>query len=690
MGMKRKEGVLKRALAALLSGALLLSSPGTGTVLAQIAPIAGGGGTGVPVIPGVIPGANPLARLGLPSSTDVSGNLLSQGSLTSAISGARMVLKKLDNGWVAESGRPPDAIVKAQDAAVTLNYRLEKVRRLPQARGDLTAEHVRALESVRDAVQRLELAAAAPEVQAVLERDLLAPRIVRQVEKPLQDLKSLETTGSSLELQKLAAGRVFARERAAETLPAVVPTWNGPAAVPVIAPEPAVQRTVTVQSLSQPPPPAAKVPVEEDGAALTIRSPSLFKTIAAAVALAPIPIVGNVAIHELGHYLAARAAGLKVNEVQLFRHKGGGRLHGHVDRDGGTLKQGLAVSLAGPAASIAHLAVSAAFWGWAFAFGLDQASPGMAMPVAAGLATLGVSSTILNLTTASTAFKRFKDSDIARASDYWRQIRAGYDSEEGIRPVPSALSTSLKRKRIALVAAGIFTALFLVPVVAYGSVQATVIAGILLTAPLLPIVYETLVWSRAEDKGKASWKESLGNAFQAAILSLPVMLLTSFARALIGDTVVFPAAVAALWVLSAIGSQQLAAGSRAEVVGGWQASHDQKYRVDTNTGLLRDVRGHKYGEDRYEEYSPGYVRRGERFVFTTFNAWIGTMWLSGGGLWDLLLYNALFTGAFALRDWIGSRRAPYRAPSDPDSQAHARKFKQLSALPLPVPALAAA
>ena len=42
-------------------------------------------------------------------------------------------------------------------------------------------------------------------------------------------------------------------------------------------------------------------------------------------------------------------------------------------------------------------------------------------------------------------------------------------------------------------------------------------------------------------------------------------------------------------------------------VGGWQASHDQKYRIDPSTGKLRDIRGHKYGSDRYEEYAPGPV-----------------------------------------------------------------------------------
>lgn len=108
---------------------------------------------------------------------------------------------------------------------------------------------------------------------------------------------------------------------------------------------------------------------------------------------------------------------------------------------------------------------------------------------------------------------------------------------------------------------------------------------------------------------------------------------------------------------------------RSIVIGGWQASHDQRYRVDWSSGKLRDVRGHKYGEDRYEERERGPVSKNESIILNSvsFAAGLGLQAL----IWSadpksLAIYALGFGGALlARRAW---RRLnppkPSRAPKD--------------------------
>jgi len=90
-----------------------------------------------------------------------------------------------------------------------------------------------------------------------------------------------------------------------------------------------------------------------------------------------------------------------------------------------------------------------------------------------------------------------------------------------------------------------------------------------------------------------------------------------------------PAFQAAVWAAGGWLLVQRLAELRSTVVGGWQASHDQKYRVGYD-GRVRDIRGHKYGEDRYEEYAPGAVTKTEKTVIGLLAAAAAALWMYAG------------------------------------------------------------
>ena len=102
-------------------------------------------------------------------------------------------------------------------------------------------------------------------------------------------------------------------------------------------------------------------------------------------------------------------------------------------------------------------------------------------------------------------------------------------------------------------------------------------------------------------------KTAVFETAEVGAMALPVAIAAMILRGWLSDPWLLIPAMIALWAAGAWAMRGHLAGLRATVVGGWQASHDQKYRVDTNTGLPRDIRGHKYGSDRYEVWKPGAV-----------------------------------------------------------------------------------
>lgn len=114
-------------------------------------------------------------------------------------------------------------------------------------------------------------------------------------------------------------------------------------------------------------------------------------------------------------------------------------------------------------------------------------------------------------------------------------------------------------------------------------------------------------------------------------------------------------------------------GLRGRVVDGWQASHDQRYRVGGD-GQLRDVRGHKYGADRYERYAPGPVGRTASILIRSAAVAAGAVWLSGVGLTGWALYAAVFAGLEILAARQRAKAARDSGPVSEEGRAHADRF----------------
>lgn len=101
---------------------------------------------------------------------------------------------------------------------------------------------------------------------------------------------------------------------------------------------------------------------------------------------------------------------------------------------------------------------------------------------------------------------------------------------------------------------------------------------------------------------KAVWESA-----ETGMTMVPFAVAALVLKGNVHEPAVLVPSMLALWAAAYWAMVKTLGGLRSVVVGGWQASHDQRYRVDTNTGNLKDVRGHKYGEDRYEEMRDGEV-----------------------------------------------------------------------------------
>lgn len=102
-------------------------------------------------------------------------------------------------------------------------------------------------------------------------------------------------------------------------------------------------------------------------------------------------------------------------------------------------------------------------------------------------------------------------------------------------------------------------------------------------------------------------KTAVVETAEVAAMSLPFAIAAFIMKANMADPAILIPSMLGLWALAFFAMRAHLAGTRSTVVGGWQASHDQKYRVDYNTGLMKDIRGKKYGEDRYDEREDGAV-----------------------------------------------------------------------------------
>lgn len=102
-------------------------------------------------------------------------------------------------------------------------------------------------------------------------------------------------------------------------------------------------------------------------------------------------------------------------------------------------------------------------------------------------------------------------------------------------------------------------------------------------------------------------KTAVGETAEVAAMAIPFAIAALIMKANMTNPALLIPSMLGLWALGFFAMRAHLAGVRSTVVGGWQASHDQKYRVDYNTGLQKDIRGKKYGEDRYDERADGPV-----------------------------------------------------------------------------------
>jgi hypothetical protein len=129
----------------------------------------------------------------------------------------------------------------------------------------------------------------------------------------------------------------------------------------------------------------------------------------------------------------------------------------------------------------------------------------------------------------------------------------------------------------------------------------------------------------------------------------------------------FPGLAGAFWVLAGTEMIKQLGKLRGFVVGGWQASHDQEMRTDYGTGQLKDIRGHKYGEDRYDVFAPGRVSRRARFIVDAAAVAAGLPWVASSGPKGVALYAAGAAAAFAARAaWRRLRPEPEGLDKQPN------------------------
>jgi len=158
-----------------------------------------------------------------------------------------------------------------------------------------------------------------------------------------------------------------------------------------------------------------------------------------------------------------------------------------------------------------------------------------------------------------------------------------------------------------------------------------------------------------------------GEAVELGAYAAGMQLLTGLAFLWFGAHASFPFAAGTVWML--FGAELIAqlGKLRGVIVGGWQASHDQKMRTDYGTGRLRDIRGRKYGEDRYDEFAPGPVSPRERAALDASAFLLGLPWVAPAGARAVAAYVVGAAAAYgARRLWSRLRPAPAPVAKTPD------------------------
>lgn len=161
---------------------------------------------------------------------------------------------------------------------------------------------------------------------------------------------------------------------------------------------------------------------------------------------------------------------------------------------------------------------------------------------------------------------------------------------------------------------------------------------------------------------------------EASMAWIAVAFLSLMAAGLLEGGLVEGLVQGVLWTFGGHGMRQFVERARGSVVGGWQASHDQKFRVGMD-GRLKDVRGHKYGEDRYDRWANGATDARERMILRLAAAATGLAFALSVGAAAALAFGLSWTAATALMDVLEDRKDRSYAP-DAEERAFAARFKK--------------
>jgi len=201
---------------------------------------------------------------------------------------------------------------------------------------------------------------------------------------------------------------------------------------------------------------------------------------------------------------------------------------------------------------------------------------------------------------------------------------------------------------------------------AAGAVILAAPAPVIALTPALPAAVEAsrLAHLPSPKIPKEGVLDKVGQAVESAAIAVPFALAASLAAAAFAGGPWLVPALAVIGYGAAAAMRMNLAQRRSIIVGGWQASHDQRYRVSHVDGQLRDVRGHKYGQDRYDATVPGPVSKYEEAAFRLVAASAGLLALSalGAERMEIAAYNLALGGLYALSWLRAAQRGPYRPP----------------------------
>lgn len=190
------------------------------------------------------------------------------------------------------------------------------------------------------------------------------------------------------------------------------------------------------------------------------------------------------------------------------------------------------------------------------------------------------------------------------------------------------------------------------------------LSGAVSAIPAAPLAVEItrLSLSKKPVSAPRPARQRAADYIESGLLAVPVLIFAALETKWFGTSGWLGPAMAGTMAFASGAIHETLGRSRRELVGGWQASHDQRYRVGWN-GQIRDVRGHKYGEDRYDEKVDGEVTPREQAAVRVTAALSGAamLWMAGASMDAFVAYNLTLAALHGM-GWYKDAKNPRPAP----------------------------